>query len=279
VLWLLVIETGHATSPGSLARDSEPTIDPLFLESLKTQQPELRSDIMRRLPDQHEQAHLKKVKEFQLDYGIQAVMTDGDRGAIFSFILSSEAEGRRYLTPLSELVPFLFRALLNSYRYPLLTDRKKTILLWRAQGKRPNVIASELGITPRTVKMHWEEIVRKLYAEDLVHAVWIGGQIGMKREKDVPSAGIGCHRIDRLPEDVFNGASCSFARARTCPTLSWISRLGRAVLPLALPVPHAEVSRGTSLPASYAGAYHTVALDDLAKSHGGICRDGEEVAS
>jgi DNA-binding CsgD family transcriptional regulator len=153
--------------------------DPLFLESLKTQQPELRSDIMRRLPGQHEQAHLKKVKEFQLDYEIQAVMTDADRGAIFSFILSSEAEGRRYLTPLSELVPFLFRALLNSYRYPLLTDRKKTILLCRAQGMRPNVIASELGITPRTVKMHLEEIVRKLYAEDLVHAVWIAGQIGI----------------------------------------------------------------------------------------------------
>lgn len=152
--------------------------DPVFQECLRTQQPQLRSDVMRRLP-QHNPEHEKKIKQFHVQYEIVGVVANPEREGIFFLILDTEQEARRCLLPFGELLPALFQALSSSYRYPVLTDRKKTILLWRAQGKRPNMIASELGISQRTVKMHSEEIVRKLYAEDLVHAVWIAGQIGI----------------------------------------------------------------------------------------------------
>jgi DNA-binding NarL/FixJ family response regulator len=51
--------------------------------------------------------------------------------------------------------------------------------MWRAYGRPVKQIADALGISPRTVKMHLEEIRRKLYAEDLVNAVWIAGQMGL----------------------------------------------------------------------------------------------------
>ena len=148
-------------------------------ECLRTQQPQLRSEIMRRLPGRHNPEHEKKIKQFHLQYELLGAAANPDREGIFFVILDSEQEARRCLPIFGELLPALFQALSTSYRYPVLTDRKKTILLWRAQGKRPNMIASELGISQRTVKMHSEEIVRKLYAVDLVHAVWIAGQIGI----------------------------------------------------------------------------------------------------
>ena len=153
--------------------------DPVFEECLRTRQPQLRSEIMRRMPAQHDSEHEKRIKQFHLQYELVGVAANKEREGIFFLILESEQEGRRCLEPFGELLQSLFEALSNSYRYPVLTDRKKTILLWRAQGKRPNMIASELGISQRTVKMHSEEITRKLYAEDLVHAVWIAGQIGI----------------------------------------------------------------------------------------------------
>jgi DNA-binding CsgD family transcriptional regulator len=153
--------------------------DPAFQECLRTQQPQLRSEIMRRLPGRHNPEHEKKIKQFHLQYELLGAAANPDREGIFFVILDSEQEARRCLPIFGELLPALFQALSTSYRYPVLTDRKKTILLWRAQGKRPNMIASELGISQRTVKMHSEEIVRKLYAVDLVHAVWIAGQIGI----------------------------------------------------------------------------------------------------
>ena len=154
-------------------------IDPVFQESLRTQQPQVRSDVMRRLPGRHNPEHEKRIKRFNLQYEIVGSAANPDREGIFSVILDSEQEARRSLPAFGELLPALFQALSTSYRYPVLTDRKKTILLWRAQGKRPNMIASELGISQRTVKMHTEELIRKLYAVDLVHAVWIAGQIGI----------------------------------------------------------------------------------------------------
>ncbi|WP_447979981.1 LuxR C-terminal-related transcriptional regulator [Candidatus Nitrospira bockiana] len=153
--------------------------DPLFQECLKTQQPQLRSDLLSSLPHAHRPDHVKKIREFQLQYEIQGVKGVAEREGMFSVVLNGEQEARTALRPLGELLPALFRALVQSYRYPVLTDRKRTILLWRAQGMRPALIAAELGISPRTVKLHTEEIIGKLYAEDLVHAVWIAGQIGI----------------------------------------------------------------------------------------------------
>ena len=153
--------------------------DPVFRSCLQTQQPQLRCDVIRRMPAQHDSEHEKRIKQFHLQYELVGVCANLEREGIFFLILDTEQEARRCLLPFGELLPALFEALSNSYRYPVLTDRKKTILLWRAQGKRPNMIASELGISQRTVKMHSEEITKKLYAEDLVHAVWIAGQIGI----------------------------------------------------------------------------------------------------
>jgi DNA-binding CsgD family transcriptional regulator len=153
--------------------------DPILEEWMRTRRPQLRSEIMQRFPERFDPEHIKRIEEFHLDHEIQGGMLDQERAGVFSLILDSDEEARAHLEPFAEILPSLFRALSKSYRYPLLTDRKKMILLRRAQGTPPRQIAQELGISERTVKMHLEEIRKKLYADDVVSAVWIAGQIGL----------------------------------------------------------------------------------------------------
>lgn len=153
--------------------------DPVYQEWIRTQQPQLRSEVMTRLRRQFDPEHIKKIEQYSLEHEIEGGTLDEQRVGYFSLVFSSEGEARAYLGSFGELLPDLCRALMMSYRYPILTYRKKEILLWRAQGKSPKEIAHELSISPRTVKMHLEEIRRKLYAEDLVQAAWIAGHIGI----------------------------------------------------------------------------------------------------
>jgi DNA-binding CsgD family transcriptional regulator len=153
--------------------------DPIFQEWLRTQKPQVSSEVMQRLRHRFDAEHIKRIEEFHLHHEMQGGIIEQDRAAFFVMILNSDAQVKAHLRTFEQLITPLFRALTNSYRYPMLTDRKKTILLWRAQGKLPRQIAGELEISERTVKLHLEEIRKKLYASDLVSAVWIAGQIGI----------------------------------------------------------------------------------------------------
>jgi DNA-binding CsgD family transcriptional regulator len=134
---------------------------------------------MTRLRHQFEPQHIKRIEQYNLEHEIEGGILDQERVGYFSLVFRSEGEAHAYLGLFGELLPALCRALMISYRYPMLTDRKKEILLWRVQGKPPKEIAQELGISPRTVKMHLEGVRRKLYADDLVQAAWIAGHIGL----------------------------------------------------------------------------------------------------
>lgn len=153
--------------------------DPAYQEWLRTQQPQIRSDVMTRLRHQFDPQHIKRIEQYNLEHEFEGGILDQERVGYFSLVFRSEGEAHAYLGLFGELLPALCRALMISYRYPLLSSRKKEILLWRAQGKSLKQIAHELVISPRTVKMHLEEIRKKLYAEDLVHAAWIAGHIGL----------------------------------------------------------------------------------------------------
>jgi DNA-binding CsgD family transcriptional regulator len=153
--------------------------DPIFKECMTTQQPQMVGEVMSRLRDRFEPEYLKKLEQYGLQYGIAGGVTEGERLAYFSMIFSSDAEASGCLGIFGKLLPALAAALIASYPYPVLTERKRMILQGRAHGKMPDEIASELSISIRTVKMHLEEIKKKLYAVDQVHAVWIGGQTGL----------------------------------------------------------------------------------------------------
>ena len=152
--------------------------DPLFLECIKSQEAQRHSAIMRRPGACSNSELAKQLEQFQLCYGIAGATVKGDRYVYFSLAMNDEREERTCLGQFSTLLHPLCLALINSYRYPQLTPREKTVLMSRVHGNSPKQIASDLGISPRTVKMHLETIRKKLYADDLVSAVWIAAQVG-----------------------------------------------------------------------------------------------------
>ena len=56
----------------------------------------------------------------------------------------------------------------------VLTRRQKQILQMAATGHSNKLIANTMGIALRTVKHHFENIFKRLGAEDRAHAVAIG---------------------------------------------------------------------------------------------------------
>jgi DNA-binding CsgD family transcriptional regulator len=153
--------------------------DPIFQECVRTKKPQVACEVIERFRNRFEAEYLQKIEEFHLEYEIQGVTIGEDQAGHFLFILNNYDEAKACLPILERLMPSTFQGLTASYQYPVLTPHKQTILLWRAQGKRTREIADELGISERTVKMHLEEITKRLYARDLVNAVWIATQIGI----------------------------------------------------------------------------------------------------
>ena len=152
--------------------------DPLFQECIRSQEAQRRSVIMSRPGACSNSELAKKLEDFQLCYEIAGATVKGNLYVYFSLAMNNEREEHTYLRQFSTLLHPLCLALLDSYRHPQLTPREKTVLMSRVHGNAPKRIASDLGISPRTVKMHLEAIKKKLYAEDLVNAVWIAAQIG-----------------------------------------------------------------------------------------------------
>nr|WP_253201305.1 LuxR C-terminal-related transcriptional regulator [Sphingomonas quercus] len=52
-----------------------------------------------------------------------------------------------------------------------LTDKQREILLWAAEGKSTSDIAGIMGVKERTVKYHFDEILRKLQVRTRTQAV------------------------------------------------------------------------------------------------------------
>jgi LuxR family transcriptional regulator, maltose regulon positive regulatory protein len=62
-----------------------------------------------------------------------------------------------------------------------LTARQHSVLRLIAQGQTTGEIASQLGVTPNTVRDHIRLILAKLHARDRAHAVAIAMREGLLR--------------------------------------------------------------------------------------------------
>ena len=153
--------------------------DPVFDKAAATRRPQMILDVLQQDRSQSHTELIEKVKKYNLQNGFYGSQIDGERMTCFYLVFTSEQQAMKYLNAFTELQDAFAAALLRSYPRPVLTERKKIILQERAYGKMPHEIAKELSISTRTVKMHIEEIKRKLYAVDIVNAVWIGGQTGL----------------------------------------------------------------------------------------------------
>ncbi len=61
----------------------------------------------------------------------------------------------------------------NGRNREVLTPREQEVLTWLKYGRSTSEIASILAISNRTVKFHISNIIRKLDAENRVHALAI----------------------------------------------------------------------------------------------------------
>ncbi len=153
--------------------------DPVFLEWIRTGRPQKWFEVARRIPHAFDPEYVKKIEEFHLQYTMGGGVVDKELAFYFSLAMRSEEECHAHIKTFSAIVPFLYRALKASYRHPSLTERKKTILWMESLGDSHKQIAGVLGITERTVKMHLEDIRKKLYAENVKNAIAIALRTGV----------------------------------------------------------------------------------------------------
>ena len=156
--------------------------DPVFAEWLRTRRPQIWIDVARRLPGQLDPDLLKRAEQFGLQYSLfggTIETRDHELGCCFAVVMPSEQGCRTYLSRFRLLLPFLSQAFKQSYPRGMLSRREEVILKLRAMGHQTKQIADELGISPRTVKKHFESVKTKLYTDDLLNAVVIAMRLGM----------------------------------------------------------------------------------------------------
>jgi DNA-binding CsgD family transcriptional regulator len=153
--------------------------DPVLQQWLRAQKPLKWLDVSRQKAEEIDVEYMNKVAEFQLQYTFVGGAVDNDIASYFSLSMQSEEDCQMYIETFADLIPFLSQALRRSYLHPFFTPRKKTILKLVSQGYSHKEIATRLGISLRTVKMHIEDIRKKLYAENLKNAITIALRIGV----------------------------------------------------------------------------------------------------
>lgn len=156
--------------------------DPVFAEWLRTRRPQIWIDVARRLPDQFDPGFLKRAEKIGLQYSLfggTIETRDHEMGCCFAVVMSSEQDCRTYLSRFRHLLHFLSQAFRESYPQGTLSRREEVILKLRAMGHHTKQIADEIGISPRTVKKHFESVKTKLYTDDLLNAVVIATRLGM----------------------------------------------------------------------------------------------------
>ena len=156
--------------------------DPVFHEWLRTQQIQICSDVLHRLPHQFDPAYVKKIHEFKLQHTLVGGVLDIPQGIFSCFCLTmgSKQACHDYARTFANLLPAVDRAFKNAHAKkswltgPVLTEKQKAILQRASEGYSRLGIARTLGITERTVQMHLAVIRKKLHAKDKTHAVALG---------------------------------------------------------------------------------------------------------
>ncbi|HJW73381.1 MAG TPA: response regulator transcription factor [Geothrix sp.] len=127
------------------------------------------------------EARILVLTTFDGDADIQRALEAGARGyllksvrrAILIEAVRAVAAGQRYLPPATAA------RLVEGMDSEKLTAREMDVLKLLAQGQRNREIADELGLAEPTVKIHVNNLLRKLQAKDRTEAAMIGLKRGI----------------------------------------------------------------------------------------------------
>jgi len=131
--------------------------------------------VIRTLVDEFPNARIIALSSHFGDAQIARAFAAGAKSYLMKHMLHGEVRGtiRRVHAGERVVLPEVERVLRSARHAVPLTGREQEVLELVARGNRNRVIASSLGVSPGTVKIHVERILMKLGAEDRTQAVSI----------------------------------------------------------------------------------------------------------
>jgi two-component system NarL family response regulator len=173
----VVGEAGDGLEAVATWRKVHPTVTIMDLQLPGQSGVEAIKAIRREDPD----ARILVLTTFDGDADIQRALEAGARGyllksvrrAILIEAVRAVAAGQRYLPPATAA------RLVEGMESEKLTAREMDVLKLLAQGQRNREIADELGLAEPTVKIHVNNLLRKLQAKDRTEAAMIGLKRGI----------------------------------------------------------------------------------------------------
>lgn len=173
----VVGEAGDGLEAVATWRKIRPTVTIMDLQLPGQSGVEAIKAIRREDPD----ARILVLTTFDGDADIQRALEAGARGyllksvrrAILIEAVRAVAAGQRYLPPATAA------RLVEGMDSEKLTAREMDVLKLLAQGQRNREIADELGLAEPTVKIHVNNLLRKLQAKDRTEAAMVGLKRGI----------------------------------------------------------------------------------------------------
>jgi two-component system NarL family response regulator len=173
----VVGEAGDGLEAVATWRKVQPTVTIMDLQLPGQSGVEAIKAIRREDPD----ARILVLTTFDGDADIQRALEAGARGyllksvrrAILIEAVRAVAAGQRYLPPATAA------RLVEAMESEKLTAREMDVLKLLAQGQRNREIADELGLAEPTVKIHVNNLLRKLQAKDRTEAAMVGLKRGI----------------------------------------------------------------------------------------------------
>ena len=108
-----------------------------------------------------------------LKMGVDGIILKNDRDLIPKAI-RAVTQGKRYLQP--DMAYDLMQALLNDHELQELNQTQYKILLKTAEGKKPQMIAKELNITPKFVSNELVKIKKRLKVKSTAELIRMGAK-------------------------------------------------------------------------------------------------------
>jgi two-component system NarL family response regulator len=173
----VVGEAGDGLEAVTIWRKVRPTVTIMDLQLPGQSGVEAIKAIRREDPD----AMILVLTTFDGDADIQCALEAGARGYLLKSVrrtilieaVRAVAAGQRYLPPATAA------RLVEAMGSEKLTAREMDVLKLLAQGQRNREIADELGLAEPTVKIHVNNLLRKLQAKDRTEAAMIGLKRGI----------------------------------------------------------------------------------------------------
>ncbi|HEX9081331.1 MAG TPA: response regulator transcription factor [Holophagaceae bacterium] len=173
----VVGEAGDGREAVTRWRDLRPTVTIMDLQLPGQSGVEAIQAIRREDPD----ARILVLTTFDGDADIQRALEAGARGYLLKSVrrpvlleaVRAVAAGQRYLPPSTSA------RLVEAMESEKLTARELDVLAFLAQGLRNREIAEELGLAEPTVKIHVNNLLRKLQVKDRTEAAVVALRRGL----------------------------------------------------------------------------------------------------